>query len=129
MLMFMVYLASLCGAVKELCGILLVILGIVGGVIAIWYGLNSNYECWRCGCGKSLKDDAQLRFGRLNKLYIWFVAFIAVLFCITPGHRTVYTMLGVGLTEDAIASPLGQKVLAIVNKQLDEYLLEDGDKE
>jgi hypothetical protein len=123
--MFMVYLANLVDSLRQLCSIGFFIGTVFAVVYASYWFVASHDHCWRCNCTQRLQEVYKPLFTKFIIVYLRLYFGAAVLFCILPSDKTVYTMLAVGLTQDVMSSPIGQKVLAVVNKHLEAELSED----
>lgn len=79
-------------------------------------------------CGDFLPHDRSILIKKI-KPFAYALGIVMLLNVVIPSERTMYLILGSELGEEMITSETGQRVFDVVNKRLEEYILEGSPKE
>lgn len=132
-----IYIASIVGNIKAV----VVLTAVAFFMVTAVYGISTaidDYEqqqkiAARHGIITAVEDDCNSEYIKnrvniRNKLMIttFVLAFISALL---PDERTIYIMAGAHIGKEAIQSETASKIYKIIDKKLDEYMLQlEGDK-
>jgi len=113
-----IYIASIVGDIKAVIGLTTIAFFMVMVVYEIITAIDDGYN------SEYIKNRVNIR----NKLVIATIV-LAFISALLPNERTMYMMAGAHIGKEAIESETASKIHKIIDKKLDEYMLQlEGDK-
>ena len=121
-IVLILYLADICSSLSVLCTIIDIIL--VGGLALCL-----------CGLIDTVKRDDDDEFNQLKKWVIGFListVLMSLLLVLIPSRTTLLTYAGINISTELKteiqSSEIYQKVLQVLNKELDGYIVKQGER-
>ena len=111
------YLINLFDNLNIASNTILIICGIGIVVTTMILGLSHSFYSYH----EDFKDSALFEFLNILKLKIKWLFLLLLLNCFLPSERTMYLMIGANYFKNSSLPP---KIELIIEKKLDEYLLE-----
>ena len=113
-----IYIASIVGNIKAVVVVTAVAFSIVTAIYGITTAIDDGYN----------PEYIKNRVNNRNKLVIATIV-LAFISALLPNERTMYMMAGAHIGKEAIESETASKIHKIIDKKLDEYMLQlEGDK-
>ena len=121
-IVLILYLADICSSLSVLCSIIDIIL--VGGLALCL-----------CGLIDTVQHNADEEFNHLKKWVIGFfisTVLMSIILVLIPSRTTLLTYAGINISTELKteiqSSETYQKVLQILNKELDDYIAKQGER-
>lgn len=118
-LSILIYLANIVGKVESVMTAIIVTACIIGG-ISIFVLLVSSAES-KSETAKEIRDNI---FSFWKKYLFPVVIATTILWIVVPSERTIYMVAGSEITQELIDSETGRKVFELVDRKLDEFIME-----